>query len=545
MPAAYFWRPMTPETDGSFSSAVANNWRTGPAATAPVYTVAPGWEDDLYFQGDVSVVNCTIPDMPTPTNSAGLTFNSINLLFGQPLTPEPGPIGSPPPTPTPTPYTGIVTIKDSFAIGTLQVDCGYVKQADPAWLTPPVPYAPHAGTLTVTTALDWTGGTLNSNDTLGYIDLAPGSISVAAPSYTNPGINQTVELGSTITLLGTPVSPTPSLSSTLDVMSGDYNIRNFAGFVVGSQCNLRLLPQPGDAPPPGGGNPPQCKASIDLKVIGDPEGNGQDKTTGAVEIKENGTLTIAPHNRPAESTALATVTAAKGTIKNTGGKIILTDRVKATYGGKIDSNFTVGSGPNAPKYGASVTQSGADSSLSLQAGSELVTTYGVAVHSGHVVSPALADTTLNPYPEAVIEATDTGEGTEAFLLGTNADLTLPGSPTRVFNVKGNFFWQGTVELVISPLTTELYDKVAVTKKVTIESPAKLKVFWPVATHDTHMASRDRNAAWNVVTSGLLTDGIVGETNLELIRPAGTVVTMAVEVNPAKTILKVVKTSGPA
>ncbi len=124
MPAAFFWLP---EEDGDYLSTTAANWRTGPSVLAPAYTVAPGANDDLYFQGDASTDNCTIPDMGT---TSGVVYKSLNLLFGTPLTPVAGPPGSPLPPPIPTPYTGTVTIEDSFAIGTLVIECGAIAQAD-------------------------------------------------------------------------------------------------------------------------------------------------------------------------------------------------------------------------------------------------------------------------------------------------------------------------------------------------------------------------------------------------------------------------------
>jgi hypothetical protein len=448
----------------------------------------------------------------------------------------------------PRAYSGTVTLAGNFSVGTLVVDCGAIKQADPVGLNPPVPYALNAGTLTVTSSLSWTGGTLNSNDVHGQIHLAPGASGIAEPSYTNPGINQTVGLGSTITLQGNPTTnpdePDIAPGSTLDVLSGQYDISNNAGFVVGSQCSLRMMPDPQDAPRGGGGGgQPQYKASVDFL------NGGTLNEAGSVTAKEGSTVTFEPKLRPADSTDLAVYDAPKGTLKNEGGKVVIANRVQAKFGGDTPTAFTTGN-PNPVAVNASVYRTVGTSKpektiLSLQAGSQLITSKGVAVVGGSIVSPALnPDGTQTQFqPDAYIKATTANS--YALLLGSQASVDLPGNPYRTLRLHGSFLWRGTVTLAINPADETKHDSIEVDGYVRIDDTTpKLKLTW-AETADGTMAGRTRGTQWSVVTSTKATDGITGDAKVNPpVLPTFTQVTMETQADPDKRELKVRKTSNP-
>jgi hypothetical protein len=524
VPAAYYWSP----TLGT-SSAVPDNWLMGPGVPYAQHTEAPNGDDDLIFRGDVTQAHCTITP-PSDTTSPGQPhFRAVEMIFS----PE---YGSLPgfPAPPRDAYLGTVTLADSLKVGELTVECGNLKQADLDTVNDPV--APDAGTLTVMLALDWTGGTLNSNDVHGTTELAPGTVSVAAPSYTNPGINQTVGLGSTIKLLSDQVT---QWVSTLEVLSGQYDISNNAGFVVGSQCSLQVKPVPGDTPAPGGGNQPQYKASVEFL------GKGTRTAAGSVTAMAGSTVTFEPKLRPAESTVFAVYDAPEGPLKNEGGTVIISDRIQAKFGGFDTTDITLATNL---KLTAAVYQTAG--TLSLQAGSQIITAYGVAVSAGNFVSPALNPDGSNnqEQPKAVIQATDPSPSTWALFLDNQASLDLPGNPYRTPNIIGNFAWYGKVRLAINAWDNTKHDLIEVTGYVRVLGNApKLELGWH-QTAETEMRKRAKGTEWIVVTSSKATDGILGEEKLNqpgnLLHPDKPQVTMEVQHSTDKKEMFVRKTSDP-
>jgi hypothetical protein len=175
VPAAYYWSPGVGSTDAS----VPSNWLKGPGVPYAVWDRPPGPLDVLVFDGDVSDAHCDIPpgdwfglpafegvgDPPPPPERE---FDTISLIDG---------------------YAGRVDMEQNLRVERFEITSGAVRQADSTFPTA-------AGTLTVLTRFDWTGGTINSGNRAGQLNLAPGATGLAEPDLDAP-IDGTVQLGST------------------------------------------------------------------------------------------------------------------------------------------------------------------------------------------------------------------------------------------------------------------------------------------------------------------------------------------------------------
>ncbi len=310
MPAAYWWDPITldPAT-GRYSAADPENWLMGPNAPWDRYDPsdpAPGPQDHLYFEGGEGQADCLIP--ATLTASSGNAFAGMHLLFGPGPTTATGDGESGGGLPGLVGYWNTVTLADSFSVGALTVECGYISQGSSS-----VPSG-NGSTLTVTSSLSWTGGTLNSNSVAGFINLAPGASGVAEPSFTNPGINGTVRLGSTLNLNGTDPEASTGTGSTLNMIGGTFEVYNNAAIVAAAFSSLLLTPadkpaQPNSPPPPVAFNSitiddrsfiPKADGVVNIKpkssaiienLSGNPSGYLELKGQEA-RFKNNGTTTI-------------------------------------------------------------------------------------------------------------------------------------------------------------------------------------------------------------------------------------------------------------
>lgn len=511
-PAGYWWLP---GANSDFLSTTAGNWSAGPGGVPyAIHTEAPNWDDDLYFQGDLTQAWCTIPETGTPTNPYGVAFNSINLLFGEPLEPEPGPIGSPPPPPVPgDAYWGTVTLADSFAVRDLVVDCGYINQADPTTLA--LSTAAHAGTLTVTTALDWTGGTLNSNTTAGYIDLAPGSISTAEPSFTNPGINGTVFLGSTLTLKGTEPN-LPGLGSTLNVLSGTYKLlRDGADFVVGSGSTINMEPVP---------KPPQDPPTTPGLIRIDGENKTKHAKRGGLEVEDGGTAIVKAKDRPANNfdSALVDFTGTVSKLDNAGTVILKdyawmrfthTDEEMPALGGFIQANEE--SNPINPKE-----------KLLLEAGSKITCRERAAVQilNGVLEMTEKRDSAgdlLETQPD--VEIVGSNHADVQYALWIEMNTRLRAGAGRSIPIKlaiwGKLQWSGDIELYADH-TAYRSDEVVVSNRILVDNEQrpfgqgkpdpKLKVAWFNAAQGEPVTGL---SAWDLVVSNFVQPP--GEENLPI------------------------------
>ncbi len=271
VPAAYYWAP---PLGSDLSAATASNWRIG-SGPSLLASQPPDADDHLYFVGGLGQMDCLIP--ATLTASSGNAFAGIHLLFGPGPTTATGDGESGGGLPGLVGYWNTVTLADSFSVGALTVECGYISQGSSS-----VPSG-NGSTLTVTSSLNWTGGTLNSNSVAGFINLAPGATGVAEPSFTNPGINGTVYLGSVLTT---------QASSTLTVKAGTYNMTVSCGFNVLASSLLNLAP--GAPVPKRPEEPPPLDGEFSIKFD-----NGQAATyattqSTTIKVFSDATMTIQP-----------------------------------------------------------------------------------------------------------------------------------------------------------------------------------------------------------------------------------------------------------
>lgn len=106
-------------------------------------------------------------------------------------------------------------VKLTATIGTVELSSGYIGQNDPVALA-----QGHAGEITVTSTLAWSGGGINAGPlasaSAGTFNLAAGAAGTAAP--TGGG---TVSLGSTLKLLGNAAT---QLGSMFEMQTGTYEI---------------------------------------------------------------------------------------------------------------------------------------------------------------------------------------------------------------------------------------------------------------------------------------------------------------------------------
>ncbi len=439
MPANYVWAPpagmlgMPPPPPPSFTT--LTNWRVGVGPT-DFATELPNGDDHLYFIGGISSANCTIPDQtPTaPTNA----FAGIHLNFG--LEAVPTEIGSPPPPPANVPYSGTVTVADSLAVGELDVDCGAIAQADPNAPTGT------AGTLTVNGHLDWTGGTLNSSTTAGTIALASGATGVAEPSFTNPGINAAVDLGSVLTTLG---------DSTLTLKSGTYNLSVEASFVASGSSLITLNPVPKP-------NPTSEPLNGDIYINDKPGVRG---AGGMVLVEECASAVFESEDPEASSTdPLRVIFSGKSPgIENWGNVTVAghTEVVLKPVGS------TTGQFAQKGEYAYTMLEPGAQ--ITCQQESQ------VNIEKGRLL---LVDKegASGSQPDAYI--TNTTEAT-ALVLGEEAVIRRPATSSFAYHlqVKGGFDFQGRVELLADPTNENKADRITAWKQIVVGTTATVAMRW--------------------------------------------------------------------
>jgi len=432
-PADFWWCPASGDL-----STTASNWVMGPSAPYARWAVAPGPNDDLYFRGDVSTADCTIPQ-PADPSPAAYAFHGLHLLFGPVVITRTGQTNQ-------AAYTGTVTAEGSFAVGTLEVECGQIAQDDPATVG-----GGEAGTLTVKNFLDWTGGTLNSNTVAGTIALAPGASGVAAPSFTNPGINGTVALGSDLTTLG---------NSTLTLKNGTYRTSVDASFHVAGTSLLIMAPVPKVTPPP----PP---VDGDIYIDDKP---GQ-RVKGMVTVDSDATAVVQPDDP--EANPLATV---KVTLSGTNPGITNSGTVKLAGNTEVifkpvGVNNVSGGYSQAPNFAVTEVASGAKFTCQKQTKVEI--TGGILrlldkPHDPNSVPASQSD--------IVIENTT---GDTALVLGSDGVIERPAASEIPLTLKvtGAFDMNGQVKLLADSTVNLRSDLIDVTKKIEVGSSAKVTMGW--------------------------------------------------------------------
>jgi hypothetical protein len=212
VPANYYWAP---PSSSDLLASTAGNWRTGPTTPYTTYTVAPDADDHLYFQANASNADCVVASAAGAGGEGGGPSWSGSQFAGMHLLAA---------------YEGTVELRRDVAVGTLDLAApdAAIWQNDPATVS-----QGDAGTLTVTAALTWTAGTLNSGSVPGTVALAATATGLAAPL---DGVS--VSLGSKVQLLGNSTTQT---GSTLEVQDGTFNLTNSqVGFEVASFAALEF-----------------------------------------------------------------------------------------------------------------------------------------------------------------------------------------------------------------------------------------------------------------------------------------------------------------
>ncbi len=212
VPAAFYWNPLLSGGMVNANVDVASNWTD---MSGVRQTAAPVSADDLYFTG-YSQPGSSGPSYPGANaviKSADInqpvvrTYNSIHLLAG---------------------YTGTVDFKVSTYVGILELRGGNIAQNDAFYATA------GGGHLTVRVHFDWTGGTLNSGPTAGWVHLE------GATGIIDPGDGNTVNTRSTLNLM----------KNASDVMASTTQRRGFIdfldgnGMIVGETCQVELKVKP-------------------------------------------------------------------------------------------------------------------------------------------------------------------------------------------------------------------------------------------------------------------------------------------------------------
>jgi hypothetical protein len=463
VPASYYWAP---PLGSDLSAATASNWRIG-SGPSLLASQPPDADDHLYFVGGLGQMDCLIP--AALTASSGNAFAGMHLKFGPGPTTATGDGESGGGLPGLVGYWNTVTLADSFSVGALTVECGYISQGSSS-----VPSG-NGSTLTVTSSLSWTGGTLNSNSVAGFINLAPGASGVAKPSFTNPSINGTVKLGSTVNLLG----DTFGLGSTLDVLKGTFKILGGDGFEVREFCQLQVKPEPTIT----------GAVTMDATTL-----SNVDKSI--IKVAANGNVKFKPENR-GQSTLLAIFDAkgSRASLLNAGGTVSVEDRTEVQLSGV----FGLANEPAEGRWSFMQTAG----HTKLEAGSKIVTGHGMYASAGNIdIRPLLDASTGQPaatQPDAFIGADPTALFTLQ-LRGT-ARLWMPGpGPYLKLHIQGDWYWVGgVVSFALVPSTENKSDKIHVTGTVYVVNAPTLELRWP--TQNAAMTAVSQFTNWTLITCG--------------------------------------------
>jgi hypothetical protein len=271
VPAAFWWAP----NPSNPVATVASNWRQGDGTLAAQWNRLPGYADDLYFQQrttseevEIGNFDCNIPLWAVAGGEEGgppagsPDFAGLHLVNG---------------------YSKTVNLQRSPTVGTLEMASasGKIAQNDPATAS-----QGSGGTLTISSSLSWTGGSLNYgplSSLVGTINLAATATGVAAP--TNDG---TVSLGSNLKLLGNTATQT---GSTLTMQDGRYDLYRGVNLHATRYCNLNLAP---------------VNFLGATKIIIDGKEATQDEK-GTIEVDPDSRCVIKPASRPANNNKWAEV----------------------------------------------------------------------------------------------------------------------------------------------------------------------------------------------------------------------------------------------
>ena len=392
VPAALYWNPLLSGGMVNTNVDVASNW-TDMYGVRP--TAAPVSADDLYFTG-YSQPGSSGPSYPSANaeiksadNNQPVvrTYNSIHLLAG---------------------YYGTVDFKVSTYVGILELRGGNIAQNDAFYATA------GGGHLAVTVHLDWTGGTLNSGPTAGWVHV------VGATGIIDPGDGNTLITGSTLNLKQNGIG----LRSTADFVSGTTDYRGGFGLIVDSLCQARVVP-PLDAQ--------VSFTASNSTQAGDPTGKKK------IEVKTGGEFSV--NRRPADvNDARRVQYRSELGILNSGGLVTILGRTDVTLTGDV-----AGATP-FEKWGYRQPTDGLGVGLQLENGCKLSTTKGVSIEAGVLYTLALVDADNKPLanqPDAYIDGPVTISGGGIFLV-KNLSAAIPESQGcfGVLFITGDVTWSG-------------------------------------------------------------------------------------------------------
>lgn len=463
MPANYYWAP---GAGSDLLASTAGNWRTGPTTPYTTYTVAPDADDHLYFQANASNADCVIAIAAGAGGEgggpswSGSQFAGIHLLAA---------------------YEGTVELRRDVTVGTLDLAApdAAIWQNDPATVS-----QGDAGTLTVTAALTWTAGTLNSGSVPGTVELA-----AAATGTANPNGGR-VSIGSTLKLVGDVVT---QAGSVMDFLNGTYNWTGGDGIEVNNHCSLDIkLDLTIPTLPPL------------LTTFGNTDLNKQTK----LNIKPGGTAQIYSIFRQASDVAVREWKGDGFSVNNQGGAFFIKGYTKATLTGSellTVPNYKTGGG-QPQQVLLSYNQTLGDSNF--EAGSAMEVSKNVSFSGGAVIvsSPTNGNGQVvqaGPFVLKVPPKENQYDSDKIAFIGGGTRISMDGDRANdIFNtlkIDGKVYWYSSTvfECGLSN-TTDMRDRIEtgflVFKKVNQQQTDKfeIEVSW------TGNLQQGANHRWEVV-----------------------------------------------
>lgn len=336
-------------------------------------------------------------------------------------------------------YVGTVELEKSVAIGAIEMKSpGSIWQHD---TTSPL----YAGTLWVTSSLDWTAGTLNSGTVGGTVALAATAVGTAEPSA---AANYTVTLGSTLRLLGT----SEGVGSTLNMLGGTFNVVR-GSIIAGAFSTLFLIAQKQQASDP--------KATLKI------DGVNNNKAEVIVDPKSEAVATTTRQPGEVETLSDIKVTGNKGgKFTNHGTTKINNLTELIIQSSQQDENGSFTQDKKAATDPDPVTRLEAGSQITC--GAPDVGLCNVQAGKLEVVNRVVGYSTTHVQAEITAKWLAIEDG---------ATLLMPGTIFTILKVNGKFLYAGVVQLSIGS-TVDQSDKIVVTKDIEItKTTAKLLLPW--------------------------------------------------------------------
>jgi hypothetical protein len=355
-------------------------------------------------------------------------------------------------------YTGSVEVARDLQVNILQVHSGYLAQRYATDLY--TSGNTHAGDFTVSGDFLWTGGGIQYGPRAPVHngEIVPGKFNLAATAtgLAEPTNGGTVQLGSTVTLLGNESTET---GSTLSMIGGKFDVYR-GQFVVAAFSHLFLISKMADP----------LKATVTITD------KGGTQTPAMLDVNANGTATVTTDREPgaADTPGEKTFVGKRvGGIVTNHGKVDINSRsvliladAGGALGGGVYQQQTQPHNPSAPANPAPTTRLETDSEIRcLGELSSITFTTGTLEVPRRIVGgdPAAGD-------EAVLTA-------EVVWLKEAASTTMPGTWYNRLKIVGDFMYDGEFRTAISRTSTKCDHIVATGEVIVTENKAKLTVRW--------------------------------------------------------------------